>query len=88
VDPTFSPRRRKGGFRSASYFINRWILQRPFLLARSPDFDLKLKVKTEDVVGRHLYKYQIHEPELSAFLAEELTFEPGDIIIDIGANIG
>ena len=88
MHPTFSPRRRTGGFRSVSYFVNRWILQRPFLLARSPDFDLKLKVKTEDVVGRHLYKYQIHEPELSAFLARELSFEPGDVIIDIGANIG
>lgn len=77
-----------GVVRSLSYFISRWILRRPFLLARSPDFDLKLRVKTEDVVGRHLYKYQVTEPESSAFLAGELTFEPGDVIVDIGANIG
>lgn len=84
----FSPRRRAGGIRSLSYFVSRWLLHRPFLMARSPDFDLKLKVKTEDVVGRHLYKYQVHEPALSAFLADQLTFEPDDVVIDIGANIG
>jgi FkbM family methyltransferase len=88
VYPKSTPHRRPGGIRSLSYFVNRWILHRPFLVARAPDFDLKLKVKTEDVVGRHLYKYQVHEPALSAFLATELKFEPGDVVIDIGANIG
>ena len=86
--PKSTPHRRPGGIRSLSYFVNRWILHRDFLLARSPDFDLKLKVKTEDVVGRHLYKYQVHEPALTAFLATELKFEPGDVVIDIGAKIG
>lgn len=86
--PKSTPQRRPGGIRSLFYFLSRWIFHRPFLIAQSPDFDLKLKVKTEDVVGRHLYKYQIHEPALSAFLAAELKFEPGDVVIDIGANIG
>ncbi len=39
-------------------------------------------------MGRHLYKYQVHESVLSTFLINHLKFEPGDVVLDIGANIG
>jgi len=38
-------------------------------------------VKTEDCIGRHLYKYQIHEALLGAFLSDYLTFTPGDVVL-------
>ncbi len=80
--------RRSSAIRSLWYLIQRWILRRPFLVAHSPGHGLRFKVKTEDVVGRHLYKYQVHEPVLSSFLIEHLKFKPGDVVLDIGANIG
>jgi len=85
---SISKMRRSSWLRSLSYLINRWILRRPFLEARVSGLGLRFKVKTEDVVGRHIYKYQVHEPVLSQFLIDYLKFEPGDIVIDIGANIG
>lgn len=85
---SIAPTRRSSLLRSLSYLINRWILRRPFLEARVDALNLRFKVKTEDVVGRHIYKYQVHEPTLSQFLISYLKFKPGDIVIDIGANIG
>lgn len=82
------PKRRSSWLRSVRYLVNRWVLRRPFLEARVSDMKLRFKVKTEDVVGRHIYKYQVHEPVLSQFLVEHLKFKPGDVVIDIGANIG
>ncbi len=88
MSPEVSPQRHSSKTRSLWYLVQRWVLRRPFLLARSPGQNLRFKVKTEDVVGRHLYKYQVHEPVLSAFLVDYLKFEPGDVVLDIGANIG
>jgi len=85
---SISPIRRSSWLRSLSYLINRWLLRRPFLEGRVADLDLRFKVKTEDVVGRHIYKYQVHEPVLSQFLVDFLKIEPGDVVIDIGANVG
>lgn len=82
------PQREQNLLRSLLYFVNRWILHRQFLVARVPTLGLRFKVKTEDVVGRHLYKYHIHEPEISAILFEHLRIESGDVIFDIGANVG
>lgn len=73
-------------FYSVSYVLQRFLLQRKFLtrkLARHT-----FRVRTTDVVGRHIYKYGRHEPALTAWLQRELTVEPGDVLIDIGANIG
>jgi len=70
------------------YIFKRFFLRQPFLTADLTEYDLQFKVKTEDVVGRHIYKYHVHEPILTAFLMRRLTLSPGDVIIDIGANIG
>lgn len=82
------PQRRSSPFRSLGYLINRWILRRPFLVANLTELGLRFRVKTEDVVGRHIYKYHVHEAQLSKFLVTHLDVKPGDVIIDIGANIG
>jgi FkbM family methyltransferase len=70
------------------YVLNRFLLQKKSLLAKTKHFDLRLRVMTEDVVGRHLYKYGAHEPEITVFLKEFLKFEDGDVVFDVGANIG
>ena len=73
---------------SIKYVINRFILRRDTLTAPTPKYGLSLLVKTEDVVGRHLYKYGAHEPETTDFLRENLKLESGDVVFDIGGNIG
>jgi FkbM family methyltransferase len=75
-------------WRGLAYLFNRWILQRPHLIAHIPALDLRFKVRARDVNGRHLYKYGRYEPELTRFLCRTLLLEPGDVVIDIGANMG
>lgn len=74
--------------RSAAYLVNRFLLRRARLLAAADYFDLKLRVTTQDVIGRHIYKYGRHEPETTDFLIGSLEILDGDVIFDIGANIG
>lgn len=69
-----------------NYVLQRFVLRRRYLQRRVDG--LILKVRTEDVVGRHIYKYGHHEPAMSAYLASQLKPENGDMVIDIGANIG
>ncbi len=88
MEVNISPVRQSSILRSLRYLLERWILRRPFLVAHAPGPDLRFKVKTEDCVGRHLYKYLAHEPLLSSFLVDFLSFEPGDVVLDIGANVG
>ncbi|WP_405241612.1 FkbM family methyltransferase [Lentisalinibacter salinarum] len=74
--------------RAAAYVVNRFILRRPRLLAKADHFDLRLRVRTDDVIGRHIYKYGAHEPETTDFLKRTLDIRDGDVILDVGANIG
>ena len=74
--------------RSAAYVVNRFILRRPRLLAKANHFDLRLRVRTDDVIGRHIYKYGAHEPETTHFLERTLDVRDGDVMLDVGANIG
>ncbi|MEL7025121.1 MAG: FkbM family methyltransferase [Pseudomonadota bacterium] len=73
-------------FNAIRYALNRFVLRREFLTARANG--LVFKVKTEDVVGRHIYKYGQHEPALTQWLRDNVQPADGDLLIDIGANIG
>ncbi|MEM1262776.1 MAG: FkbM family methyltransferase [Pseudomonadota bacterium] len=74
--------------RSAAYVLQRFVLQRSYLTARADVFDLSFRVRAEDVVGRHIYKYGLHEPAMTRWLQQNLSLQDGDVVIDIGANIG
>ncbi|MEJ2602177.1 MAG: FkbM family methyltransferase [Gammaproteobacteria bacterium] len=74
--------------RAATYIANRFILRRRFLTAKADHFDLRLRVRTTDVIGRHIYKYGAHEPETTAYLKRTLEIRDGDVLLDVGANIG
>jgi FkbM family methyltransferase len=74
--------------RATAYFIKRWLLQKQFLVADIPRYGLTMKCKAADYLGRHLYKRGIYEAELSAFLGTHISFEAGDVFLDVGANIG
>ena len=74
--------------RSASFFVQRFVLGRRTLLAQVPEFDLELRVPAGDAVGRHLYEDAMHAPTVIDFLATRLELAPDDVVFDIGANIG
>jgi FkbM family methyltransferase len=74
--------------RAAAYLVQRWVLRRPFLNAAVPEYGLRLRVHTNDVIGRHLYKYQRYEAEVTRTLLRTVLLEPGDVVLDVGANIG
>ena len=74
--------------RPVKYILNRYLLQKKTLIAKTDHFDIQLRVRTEDVVGRHLYKYGAHEANTTEFLKGHLEFQDGDVVFDIGANIG
>ena len=64
------------------------MLRSRYLQAKIPRYDLQLKVTPADDVGRRLYKHQEYEPELSQALERHVAFQPDDVFIDVGANIG
>lgn len=74
--------------RSLKYLANRFILRRQYLTAKDNKYGIRFKFKTEDVVGRHIYKSGEYEKNLSEFVAKNLSFQRGDVALDVGANIG
>jgi FkbM family methyltransferase len=59
---------------------------------RSRDFQVatrfgsRVRGNTQDFIQRHVYYFGLWEPNLTDFLARRLR--PGDVFIDVGANIG
>jgi len=74
--------------RSASFFVQRFVLGRRTLLAQVPEFDLELRVPAGDAVGRHLYEDAMHAPAVIDFLTTRLELAPDEVVFDVGANIG
>lgn len=70
------------------YLVRRFVLHTPYLDAPAPAYGLNLKVKTEDVIGRRIYKHGVYEPELTSFVTERIGFRSGDVVFDVGANVG
>ena len=74
--------------KALAYLVQRYLLRRRFLTARSRLFDATFKVVAADFIGRRLYKHGAYEAGTIQFLQRWLTLEPGDIVLDVGANIG
>src|SRR5262245_4784634 len=74
--------------RSVDYLFRRHVLRRPYLVAKTDYSGLRLRVKTEDVVGRRLYKHGTLEAECGQLVAGHVRIEPGDVMVDAGANVG
>ena len=73
---------------SLSYIFNRFVLNKEYLVGYSEKFNLRVKFKTEDGGGRHIYKRSTYENDISEFLAYNLNLRKGDTFLDVGANIG
>jgi len=72
------------------YLLNRFVLRKKYLIAKTGDkyFGIRFKIRTEDAVGREIYKKGVHERENTDFLINYLDIQESDVIIDVGANIG
>lgn len=74
--------------KSISFLVLRYLIHCNFVTARVFSLKAKFRCSIKDVLGRHLYKYGMHEPENSKFLQENIKLGDEDIAIDIGANLG
>jgi FkbM family methyltransferase len=74
--------------KNVSYFVARYLLQRKFLVARAPSFDLRLRFRIEDAIGRWIFKRGSYEADLTAYLTSHVAFAEGSVFLDVGANIG
>ena len=74
--------------KSILYFIGRNILNRKYLIGYSDKYDLKFRFRATDSVGRLIFKKGIYEEELTDYLINSIDLESGDVVFDVGANIG
>jgi FkbM family methyltransferase len=70
------------------YFVARYLLQRKYLVARAPAFDLRLRFRVEDAIGRWIFKRGSYEADLTAYITSRIAFDDGSVVLDVGANIG
>lgn len=73
--------------RRLSYLLRRHLLRTPYLTAREGSFGLRFRFRTEDAIGRSIYQKGVYEEELTDLLLE-LPLRGGDVVLDVGANIG
>lgn len=55
-------------------------------LATKTIFGSKISVNPRDILGRYVYYFGVWEPNLTSWIGQRLV--PGDVFIDVGANIG
>jgi len=72
---------------SFKFFVLKNILGRKFLKVIDRIYDLAFNIEIHDAMGRKIYKRGSLHPEHTSFLSS-LPFQAGDVILDIGANIG
>ncbi len=70
--------------------LKRWVWslvrRREFAYSTTTPRGWRITGHTRDWIQRHLYYFGLWEPNLSAWMEERLL--PGDVFIDVGANIG
>ena len=72
---------------AAQLLLNRALKRRPrtFHAART-SVGFTVDGDTSDLIQRYLYVFGVWEPDITHWLTEHLR--PGDVVVDIGANIG
>ena len=71
-------------------FLAAWLTPwRPAFKTRAKGSKLKFYVHWRDLIGRHIAKYGVHEPLITAWMADMLAKSPArGIVVDVGANLG
>ncbi|GGO58407.1 hypothetical protein GCM10012287_56500 [Streptomyces daqingensis] len=66
--------------------LNSYLMDHPRSAVVPAHFSAHLEVDTVDLIQRFLYMFGVWEPHLTHWLQQRL--KPGDVFIDVGANIG
>jgi len=71
-------------------FLAAWLMPwRPAFKVRASKSRLAFYVTCRDIIGRHIAKYGVHEPAITAWIAATLANAPArGIVVDVGANLG
>lgn len=72
---------------SLKFFLYKRILRKKFLNATDTFYNLNFDIEINDAIGRKIFKRGSLHPEHAQVLLS-LPYTDGDIILDIGANIG
>lgn len=75
-------------FKSLGYVFGRFVLNKKFMTAYSPKYDIRLRFRTPDGGGRAIYKKGLYEERMTNFIVHTIKPEDGDVLLDVGANIG
>ncbi|MFI6084606.1 FkbM family methyltransferase [Streptomyces sp. NPDC051217] len=75
-----------GNFPLAARCLNSRLRERPRQRVVRSRFGARFAVDTQDLIQRYLYMFGVWEPHMTRWLQGRLL--PGDIFIDVGANIG
>lgn len=59
---------------------------RSFPYVATTQFGVSMEGNTQDLIQQYIYYFGVWEPNLTAWIQERL--KPGDVFIDVGANIG
>ncbi|MGH8260182.1 MAG: FkbM family methyltransferase, partial [Steroidobacteraceae bacterium] len=59
-----------------------------YLEARAAPFDLTFVGPAADCITRHIYRFGAHEPDITRYVIDHVRLGPGEIAIDVGANLG
>ncbi len=74
--------------KSLEHLFLRWVLFRRVVTAQAPEVGLRFRVGADDAMGHRIYKRGIIEADHTKFLLENLRLTDGDVVLDVGANIG
>ncbi|CAN5639208.1 hypothetical protein BH10BAC3_BH10BAC3_10400 [soil metagenome] len=77
-------------FNRVKHYFFRATHLKKFLVANCKPYDIKVKFAIADGLGRDIYyKYGVYsEDYITRHLLHEINLKKGDLVIDIGANIG
>ena len=74
--------------RSAQFALARLRSRDGHVEAHARPFDLTFTGPARDVITRHIYRYGVHEPQITAYLMDRVCIGPGEVALDVGANLG
>lgn len=87
VPPRVLTRLPRAPRRRAQLLLNRALKRHPrhFRSVRT-SFGFTVDGRTDDLIQRYLYLFGVWEPNTTQWVREHL--QPGDVVVDVGANIG
>lgn len=71
------------------WHFQRWhdfVLARRSTLVSHTYFGARIECELDDFIGKRLFFFRVWEPDISRVITERIS--PGDVVIDVGANIG